>query len=865
MKSELIEQVWLEVDEFVEAFELAWTADAVPEIPDFLPEAVHPQFHETLLELVRVDLELRWQHGCAKTLDAYRRAFPALLDDAESLSRVAFEEFRARRQAGELVSADEYAIRYGIHTNAWPAVTIANPLSQSGAKGSTGRRHAGELTSSDFAEFPQVGTEWRNFFLQGELGRGTFSRVYLARQGDLANRLVVLKVSAESFAEADKLAQLQHANIVPIYSVHQVGNLSAVCMPYFGAATLADVVREIHGLKSLPPSGRAIVETLTACGRRTEMYRCRATPDLDHSEINERSGPRMVKAAEDSPSESPGCAGTLKTLSGLSYVEAVLWIGAKLADGLSHAHERGILHRDLKPANVLMADDGRPMLLDFNLSTDLKPGAKAREMLVGGTLPYMAPEQIDAFQHQIHAGDPRSDIYSLGVILFELLAGRNPFPIREGSLEQILAHMRQDRLRSPPRLRRLNPVATPAVEAIIQRCLAAEPVRRYQTAAELHEDLERHLKQLPLRHSREPSLRERAHKWTRRHSRLTTVIALTMLVTGVGLAVGEYQENKRIAAAEVEIAGLMKAGREALDDAEVDVAHGRFLAAWMKVQAEPALIDHQLGVAGWLDHSRRAIVQKQWKQRVPPREYDERRDEALLFSLLLEPRSDQQAPMARDAIHTAIDLTIPGDPGWTQEREQLTLVEADLIALESGAKHALTFLDATNEFSSRQFHECRAGLLELLGRSTEAAQARQAAAQFPPYESTGTFLSGMDRVRRREFDLALQDFEQVLNFQPESFATRLFQAICFLHLNRPGEARVALTSCIAQRPHCLWSYVFRSQASVALGDRKAALVDLHRVLDTRPSGPLEQATRVQLEMVHAVSVKPVLSSSSDAN
>lgn len=126
--------------------------------------------------------------------------------------------------------------------------------------------------------------------------------------------------------------------------------------------------------------------------------------------------------------------GALKTLSGLTYVEAVLWIGAKLADGLSHAHERGILHRDLKPANVLLADDGRPMLLDFNLSADLKQSASVREMLVGGTLLYMAPEQIYAFQQRIHSGDTRSDMFSLGVILFELLAGRNPFSVRQGSV-----------------------------------------------------------------------------------------------------------------------------------------------------------------------------------------------------------------------------------------------------------------------------------------------------------------------------------------------------------------------------------------------------------------------------------------------
>ena len=549
-------------------------------------------------------------------------------------------------------------------------------------------------------------------------------------------------------------------------------------------------------------------------------------------------------------SERPKYQGRLKVLSGLSYVEAVLWIGAKLADGLSHAHERGILHRDLKPANVLLADDGEPMLLDFHLSADMKQSANIRERLVGGTLPYMAPEQIYAFQQRIDNSDARSDIYSLGVILFELLSGRNPFPIRQRpSLETMLEVMLQDRRQSPPKLRRWNAAVTPAVEVIVQRCLNSNPDHRYQTAAELREDIERHLKHLPLRHIREPSLRERARKWTRRHSRLTSIISVLLVIMGISLAVRAHQEHNRIAAVEAEIDRLMKSGRQALDEDDADVAHGRFLAAWMKVQAEPSLIDRQLGVAGWLDHSRHAVVQRQWKQRVPPRDFDERRDEALLLSLLLEPPSDQQCSIARDAIRAAIDLSIPGDPGWTREREKLTLVEADLIGLQSGPEYALKHLDATSEFSSRLFYERRAALLDQLNRGAEAEEARHKAEQFPADEIMDSFLSGLGRARHREFDLALQDFEHVLDDQSESFASRFFQAICFLQLNRPGEARVALTSCIAQRPHFLWSRLFRSQANVAAGDDKAAIVDLQYVLDLKPTGSLGRAAISQMNLV----------------
>src|SRR3954454_9061000 len=111
-------------------------------------------------------------------------------------------------------------------------------------------------------------------------------------------------------------------------------------------------------------------------------------------------------------------------------VYAVVDTIAQFAEALAQAHERGIVHSDIKPANVLLTDDDVPMLLDFNLSSDSSSHQKAT-LLVGGTLPYMAPEHL----HATRDGAPVlavSDIYSLGVIAFELLTGRRPFEDRPG-------------------------------------------------------------------------------------------------------------------------------------------------------------------------------------------------------------------------------------------------------------------------------------------------------------------------------------------------------------------------------------------------------------------------------------------------
>src|SRR5262249_6410779 len=141
---------------------------------------------------------------------------------------------------------------------------------------------------------------------------------------------------------------------------------------------------------------------------------------------------------------------TLKLLENFTYVEAVVWLGARLADGLAHAHERGIHHRDLKPANILLTDEGQPMLLDFNLSADSKIRANASAAVIGGTLPYMAPEQLDAFVGGNQPVDGRSDIYALGIILFELLTRRHPYQSFQGPMQAAIPEMITERLKPPP-------------------------------------------------------------------------------------------------------------------------------------------------------------------------------------------------------------------------------------------------------------------------------------------------------------------------------------------------------------------------------------------------------------------------------
>jgi hypothetical protein len=252
---------------------------------------------------------------------------------------------------------------------------------------------------------------------------------------------------------------------------------------------------------------------------------------------------------DQGPTEDKGSAVFLHQFEKMTYVQAILWIGARLADGLAHAHDQGILHRDLKPANILLTDQGQPMLLDFNLSEDTKRRGADAAALVGGTLPYMAPEHLRAFQGGASLIDARSDVYSLGVILYELLTGRHPFPGPSDSAGNIIPRLLEERLQAPPKFGRRQKAISPAVESIVRHCLEPDPARRYQSACELHEDLERQRHHLPLRYAREPSLRERAGKWKRRHPRLTSAstVGIIAAVLLLGLGIGFMTRLRHLA------------------------------------------------------------------------------------------------------------------------------------------------------------------------------------------------------------------------------------------------------------------------------------------------------------------------------
>jgi serine/threonine protein kinase/Flp pilus assembly protein TadD len=884
------ESRWLTIEGFVEAFETAFAASDEVAVGDFLPARDSLLYLPVLRELVRVDLELSWSRGRRRRLDEYFASYPELFEDAASVRDIAYEEYRVRRQSGECPSPDEYRSRFGVDTAEWPAesdrvaaladddcdavpVGAADEIngqtshSHDASRSGRFRPHHGNCSprkGDSFNSTPEVGGEFLGFDLVAELGRGAFGRVFLARQASLANRWIVLKVSQDAAGEPQTLAQLQHTHIVPVYSVHRRGPWQAVCMPFLGSTTLADVLAELRGRGSWPDSGLELLSTVVnrqhrvACtvGRPLAevLRRASGRPQAIHAigAAHLSRGDEVAGIGQAAPSPLPlssrrggrgvggegasgrdGSSAVFDALEHLNFVEAVVWIAARLADGLAHAHERGILHCDLKPANILLTDECQPMLLDFNLAADTKSPPSAAAALIGGTLPYMAPEQLDSLQHSQPATDARSDIFALGVILFELLTGRPPFPVRQGSLESVLPEMIVDRRGAPPRLRVWNDAVSLAVESIVRHCLEPDPARRYQSARELQDDLERHLDNLPLRHTAEPSLGERARKWARRHPRL---------ISSGGIAA------VAVAALTVLVAALFVRG-ERIARLEAAEQFSRFSEASKSVQALLAAADFEPtrraeGLAAARDALQiyRVLDNAAWQDSRTVRRLggdDAARLRSAVADVLLamarpyaapadEPESGGRAASpdeARKLNRLAESCFPPGEVPravWLQ-RAEFARTAGEGQRLEELADRT-PLRTATDPFQVAAEHASR-------GRYADALPLLDQAGRHDPQNLTVRFTRGICHAGLGRFADAAAEFQVCAALWPDSHWPHFQQSLAWLDAREFVKARVALDHAIELCPDHAESTINHGLARYGMGDFAGAVLDYTRAID----------------------------------
>lgn len=283
-------------------------------------------------------------------------------------------------------------------------------------------------------QFWQLGRQVGDFHLLAKLGEGGLGTVYLARQTSL-DRLVALKVTgAAKFGTGEglALAGLEHEHIVKVFSgfVEPTTRKHCLCLQYVPGTTLTAVIRKLHANRGRPKTGQDVLDAIDAVAVAETRFDPTALADRE-------------RLAED------------------EFHAAVCRLGEQMASALAFAHSRDFLHCDIKPGNILLTPYGRPMLVDFNISVKQ---ADSTESALGGTPVYMSPEHAAAFRGDTTTPvDHRTDLFSLGIVLFELATGERP--------SNTNLHLFHEMPRE--------------LAWVLSRCLQHDPKDRYENAGEL--------------------------------------------------------------------------------------------------------------------------------------------------------------------------------------------------------------------------------------------------------------------------------------------------------------------------------------------------------------------------------------------
>jgi WD40 repeat protein len=491
------------LDDLVFAFEEAWQRGQRPTIDDYLPREGALRW-TALVELVHIDLEYRLKAGEPARVEDYLARYPELAADPEVVCGLAAAEFRLRLAAGETVSVREYGERFPrregllerLGKERGPDTAVPEPGAMPAPRTSRARvrrfrcphcHNPIQLVDDrqDEVLCPGCGSSFRvrdtrqtntisamrplgKFQLLERVGLGAFGAVWRARDTEL-DKVVALKIphtglltlrdELERFhREARAAAQLRHPGIVTVHAILTLDGLPVIVSDFITGVPLGDLLE---------------VRRLTA-----------------------REAAALL---------------------------------AQVADAVDYAHSLKVIHRDLKPANIMiertaasadgdnaspppvtdpLAQIGKPVVTDFGLA--LREGAEVTMTMDGvpiGTLAYMSPQQASGQGHHV---DRRSDVYSLGVILYELLTGELPF---RGSRPMVQYQLLHEEPRSP---RKVNDKIPRDLETICLKAMAKQPSNRYESARAMADDLRNWLQGLPIK-ARPIGKLERGWRWCRRN------------------------------------------------------------------------------------------------------------------------------------------------------------------------------------------------------------------------------------------------------------------------------------------------------------------------------------------------------------
>jgi WD40 repeat protein/serine/threonine protein kinase len=512
------------------------------------------------------------------------------------------EEFLARKRRGEKPSLSEYAENHpelaAEIRDLFPALVMMEDVGQQ-SLASTGPDLGGKAT--------RVLRELGEYRILREVGRGGMGVVYEAEQQSLGRRVALKVLPPHVLNDAQRLqrfdrearaaAKLHHTNIVPVFGVGHQDDTHYYVMQFIQGLGLDGVLEELRTLRAAPHSPKCH-EPHQAHPQVQQVAHSLMTGDFAGDNC-QASSTTIPSAASDSAVPRLPDGSDLSSVSGddARYWRSVARIGVQVADALEYAHGQGILHRDIKPSNLLMDLKGTVWVTDFGLAKSGDSEELTHTGDVVGTLRYMAPERFEG------RSDARSDVYSLGLTLYELLALRPAFDQRDrAKLMQQVAH------EEPPRLRKLNRAIPRDLETIVQKAMAKEPEQRYARASDLAADLKRFLDDRPIQ-ARRVGGTERLWRWCRRNplpAGLAAAVAVLLMVASVVSGVLAVRANDNADRADAKAADANKEAARA--DKEAGLAKDRADSeAKARKQADEALKEtrHTLAVSNF----RRAVAE----------------------------------------------------------------------------------------------------------------------------------------------------------------------------------------------------------------------------------------------------------------
>jgi eukaryotic-like serine/threonine-protein kinase len=429
---------------------------------------------EQVAAVLHVDQRWRWQAGLRIPAETYLAMVPALQADDEGALDLIYGEFLVREELGERPALEEYAQRFPRYADQFRLqVELHRAVDAVSLTGTSGRILPGQQTTPPeggaAAPYPQAAwPEVAGYEVLGELGRGGMGVVYQARQVSL-NRVVALKmIRAGSHADPRELGRFRQ---------------------------------------------EAELEARLQHPNIVQVYEVGVHAGCPYLALEFVDGPSLAQRCAGVPQEPHWAAAVVQTLARAAH----------------EAHRRGVVHRDLKPANVLLTADGTPKVTDFGLAKHLEAGGlQTQSGAILGTPCYMAPEQTTAAGREV---GPAIDVYALGAILYEMLAGRPVF-----QAATVLQTLEMVRSNEPVPPSRLQPRVPRDLETICLKCLRKEPGKRYASAHELAEDLRRFLGHEPIRARRTGSL-GRTLRWCRRNPRWAAMLAFTAVLAAATVVV----------------------------------------------------------------------------------------------------------------------------------------------------------------------------------------------------------------------------------------------------------------------------------------------------------------------------------------